>query len=208
MEEIILESMQLKKDVCAILGKLDNEKIYSYELSQIDNIRFNKYNFLGNENVYYFQDIQCFQNLKSIRFNQFDISNEIIEMINNCKTLESLTFNHCDFKAENDIVLNIESIYITHSNINNLINFKKCNNINSIKIIECGEIDIKLAKCLRGLKEIEIYNSKIVNANEFNNFNNLQELKLDGTVVDNFGFVDNLDNKIKYQHNERFYLIP
>lgn len=207
VEKIVLKSEQLKKDIYAMLKKDDSEELYKYELKEIKKITLRKYNFLEEENAYYFNEIELFENLESISFNQFNISQEIVECINKCRSLKSVTFNHCKFEAEDEVVLDIESLYLTFSDINDLVNFKNCDKIENIEIIECGEIDIKEAKVLNGIKKIEIYNCKITNAMEFVSLEGLEVLKLDGSILDE-DIENSIKDNIQYQHKEKFYLIP
>lgn len=207
VEKILLKSEQLKKDIYAMLKKDDSEELYKYELKEIKKITLRKYNFLEEENAYYFNEIELFENLESISFNQFNISQEIVECINKCRSLKSVTFNHCKFEVEDEVVLDIESLYLTFSDINDLVNFKNCDKIKNIEIIECGEIDIKEAKVLNGIKKIEIYNSKITNAMEFVSVEGLEVLKLDGSILDE-DIENSIKDNIQYQHKEKFYLIP
>ena len=74
VEEIVLKSEQLKKDIYAMLKKDYDEELYKYELKAIKKITLRKYNFLEQENTYYFHEIELFENLESISFNQFNIS--------------------------------------------------------------------------------------------------------------------------------------
>lgn len=207
VEEIVLKSEQLKKDIYAMLKKDYDEELYKYELKAIKKITLRKYNFLEQENTYYFQEIELFENLESISFSQFNISKEIIECVNKCKSLKSITFNHCKFDVEDEINLDIESLYLTYSDINNMVNFKDCDKIKNIEIIECGEIDVKEAQVLSGIKKIEIYNSKIVNAMDLVSVEGLEVLKLDGSILDE-EIENSLKDNIQYSHKEKFYLIP
>lgn len=205
MNNIIFKSEVIKEYVYNEINK-DINKIVEQDLDSITQFKLSYKDYKGNRNKYYFEDLEYFKKLKVCNFEGFPITEEIIDILNKLESLEMIIFSHCKFETDSQISSKLNKIILTYSKINNLRNFKNCKKLNKIEIIECGEINIKELIFFSELKELHIYNSKVKNSTMINSLEKLEELKLDGSLVDSPNFVQELNKKINYTYSKKYYL--
>lgn len=202
-----IKSKDIRRYVYLKLGKKETEEVNNEELNKITFLNLNYKNFKDEINEYDFNDLKQFKNLKELTLNGFEITEEMISNINQIDNLEILVINHCSFVTNKELINNLRRLVLTYTKINNLTNFKKCSDLESIEFIDCENVDIDNLIELKRLKEILVYNSEISNALELRNFDKLRILKIDGSKLDYENLESVISSDIEFSHEERFYLI-
>lgn len=98
----MIESRKLTEILQNILRK---EGIKENDLKKVENISLNKKMLNGKENDIELKEIEKIPNLKTITISNFEIDNQILEIINNHKKLKTLNLDGSKF--EKDIINNI-----------------------------------------------------------------------------------------------------
>ena len=150
----------------------------SKELEKVEELVINNLDYSLEQAPFYPNELTYFTNLKKCTFMNFEITDEIINILNNLK-LQVLTLDNCT--CITDVKLNAEKIIIEVSRVNlETINSK------DLTLIECGKIDIN-----KNTKKLTILNCNIKNATQ------LKQLKcqLIGCALDDTT-ITNLENII------------
>lgn len=206
MEGIEIKNEIIRDKIYLNLKKNFSEILTEEELKDFDSITLNAKDFKQNEIIYEEEDYKVLKYINSIALNGFIIDDQIIKNLNYLKDLSSIIFNHCIFENNTLIESNIESLWITYSNVKNLKLFQNFERIKKMTFIEVGEIDIKEIINIKNIEELAICNSFIKNSIMINDFKNLKELKLDGSLVDEKNFLELLNKDIKLSYKEKYFV--
>ena len=206
MEGIEIKNEIIRDKIYLNLKKNFSEILTEEELKDFDSITLNAQDFKQNEIIYEEEDYKVLKYINSIALNGFIIDDQIIKNLNYLKDLSSIIFNHCIFENNTLIESNIESLWITYSNVKNLKLFQNFERIKKMTFIEVGEIDIKEIINIKNIEELAICNSFIKNSIMINDFKNLKELKLDGSLVDEKNFLELLNKDIKLSYKEKYFV--
>lgn len=101
-------------------------------------------------------EIAKLKNLKSVSLKFFEITDEVVQAINQVQYLETIEFSMCIFK--NKEVLN--------------------KNIKSVIIVNCQDFKIDMLNANTILEELQLVHSGIVDMVDISNFKNLKYLKI------------------------------
>lgn len=132
---------EIKKIVCELLNKKDNENIYLEEIKKIEKLSINPRVFNNPVIEVDISDLYIFTNLKSLYIRDMIITNTEIEVLNTLQLLNYIQMNSCDF-------------YKT----------KKCfyiENLNNISLVACSDIDMRNFQYLSKLKSLKLISSNV-----------------------------------------------
>ena len=175
------------------------KEIISDSTSIVFNSNYKDYNILNTK-----------PEIKSIVINNQKMNANDLDIISKQQNVKMIDFNFCSF-ACNDIKFSthLNHLIFAYTGIDfRLINHLE--HLNELEIVNDEEdkieIDIKDLLKFNNLKTLRIYNSRIKNAKEINKFQNLNELFLDGSMVDmkNLTEILNKTIKISYKNNYLF----
>ena len=144
--------------------------------------------------------------IDTIIINNQRINSKDIDLINQQKNIRTINFNFCsiDSVAFSPQLTHLIFAYssIDFSLLNALENLLELEIVND----EEDEIEINTNDLLKfkNLEIIRIYNSRIRNAEKFNNFRNLKELYLDGSLVDTKHFFQKINKSIKISYRNTY----
>ena len=99
----------------------------------------------------------------------------------------------------------IERLVVSHTKINDFINFKNCDTIKEIKVVADEKVDLNVFKNFKNLEKLEIYNSNIINSESIMDLKALKEIWLDGSVVDTPNFKKDLFPKIDFYYKPEYH---
>lgn len=163
------------------------------ELDKVDLLVINSYNYSFETIELYPEELKFFRNLKKCVFLNFEITNEIIDSLNQIK-LKELSFDNCNCLYDNDLY--VEKLYIETSNID----LSKVKDLKKLRILEGDTIDIS---DIQGdsLEELILLNSNIINSNLLSLYKNCK-IEIIGCTLDDQS-ITSLDN-IKYNPNKYY----
>lgn len=185
----MIESRKLTEILQNILRK---EEITENDLKKVENISLNKKMLNGKENDIELKEIEKIPNLKTITISNFEIDNQILEIINNHKKLKILQFSRCEFKEILPINKNIKYIVIDKCQ-----NFK-CDLINNNEIVRIIDAKVELSgkENLKQTKELYLQNCEIKNSIKLCEYQKLKTLNLDGSKFEK-DIINNINKNIK-----------
>ncbi len=205
MRNIFIKSKSIRENVYDTLVKEYDEKLSNEEALEIKRLYINSKDGLDIENDIFFSDLELLPNVESLTLARFRLNKEIIEEVEKCNSLKELVIKGCIIPKNLNINLKIERLVISHTKINDFVNFKNCEDITEIKVIEDEKVDLNAFKQFKKLKKLEIYNSNIINADNIMDLKALKEIWLDGSVVDTPNFKKDLFPKIDFYYKPEYH---
>lgn len=205
MRNIFIKSKSIRENVYDTLVKEYDEKLSNEEALEIKRLYINSKDGLDIENDIFFSDLELLPNVESLTLARFRLNKEIIEEVEKCNSLKELVIKGCIIPKNLNINLKIERLVISHTKINDFVNFKNCEDITEIKVLEDEKVDLNAFKQFKKLKKLEIYNSNIINADNIMDLKALKEIWLDGSVVDTPNFKKDLFPKIDFYYKPEYH---
>lgn len=179
---------------------LDKEEISENDLKKINDLTLNKKKLNGLENDIELTELKYFSNLKTLMIANFKVDAQIIEIINNQKSLLAVQFSRCEF--ENIIPVNQNIKYLIVDGCQNF-NYNLINNNETIKII--GEkIEISSPNNLNKTKELFLQNCDVEKSENLCYCQNLNSLNLDGSKFEE-GIRKKLNKNIQISYKEQYH---
>jgi len=205
----LFNNNEIRKIICNILGKNQNEVIYKEELRTIETLSINPRLFTTPSKTVNLSDLRIFNNLKNLYIRDMEIRDIEIECINTLPFLEYIQMNNCDFfKIKN--ILNVKNI----SNVSLIgcsnIDFKVLSelyNLKYLKVIGCSVKSYKGIENFYNLEELCFNNINKVDLSRTLNLNNLKYINLDGSTLKRERHKIILSNHVKVSHFEEFCLV-
>ncbi len=146
--------------------------------------------------------------IREIIINNLEVTSDDLNVINRHGKIEIINFNFCNIVDDNiSFVAPLNQLILAYTtvdlnSINGLYSLKELEIVNDEE--DEVEIDINELLKFKNLETLRIYNSKVINAKELNSFQNLKELYLDGSIVDEKDLASILGDSISISHNEEY----
>lgn len=150
MNEKILDKNLLR----IIKIKMSTENIN--DIDSIEDISIQDMNLAQKKLNIDLTEIVKLKNLKSLSLKFFEITDEIVEAINQLKSLEIVEFSMCSFKTKKELNKNLKSIVVYN----------------------CKEFDVNIIRNNVVLEELQIIHSGMIDIADISLFKNLRYLKL------------------------------
>jgi len=194
--------------VCGLLGKRENEIVYTEELNQIDRLNINPRIFKIPSLHVDLGDLYLFKNLKSLYIRDMYITDYHIQCLNQVPSLDYLQMNKC--KMENVTIPlylpKLEGLSLVSTYGIDMKFFKDLPNLKILKVINNAILKYKGLENLQSLQEIYFQNNERVDLKNLLKINNLKLLNLDGSTVKKEKYEIILRERIKVEH-ARQYLV-
>lgn len=200
------KSNEIRIIVCGLLGKTENEPIYTEELAQIDRLNINPRIF-KNPNLYVdLGDLYLFKNLKSLYIRDMYITDYNIQCLNQVPSLKYLQMNKCKFEnVTMPLYLPmLEGLSLISTYGIDMKFFKDLSNLKILKVINNAILKYKGIENLQGLHEIYFQNNVNVDLKNLLKINNLKKLNLDGSTVKKEKYEMILKERIKVEHASQY----
>ena len=123
-------------------------------------------------------EIKKLKNLKSLSLKFFEITDDIIEAINELKYVEYIDFATCIFKTKKMLLGNLKSIIIDNCQNFTIKMFEKYSVIEELQIIHSGIINISDLSEFQSLKYLKIAYCSAISIPRINILENLEQLYL------------------------------
>lgn len=156
--------------------KLCTEEINNLE--QIEEICVQDINLMEKKLNIDLKEISKLKNLKRLSLKFFDITDEVVDVLNNLEYLEEIEFDICNFKTEknmSDKILYL-SVYNCTEFKNKIIN--NCKNLLELEIVHSGLININELREFSNLKFLRLSDCNVISLEKINLFKELEELYL------------------------------
>ena len=202
----MIKTNEIDKYIHNILLKRNNEELTNEDLDKVKKIVLSGQNFDGEKIICDFNDFIYLKNLESCTLEFFDITDEIISILESLKNLNTLTLNHCKFVVNEIKNASISTLIISHVDTSNVPKLIECGNLETIQFISTGIVDITNFTELKSLKNVYIYNSETKNFSTIKELPNLERLGLDGTKIDDEHVLDEISTSVDVHKSENYLL--
>lgn len=190
------------------------------DIEEIEDLSIQDVNLMQNKIYIDLIEIKKLINLKSVSLKFFEITNDIIEALNQLEYLEHIEFSMCIFKDINIVLRNIKSIIIyncqdfsidmlkenttieelqiIHSGIINISDLSKFKGLKYLKIAHCSAISIPNIRILESLEQLYLNHLEIPYDIDISKMKNLKLVSLSGSNVPNREkYIEKLSNQNK-----------
>ena len=192
----MIKSTKLLSIVKDILNK---DNIQENNFLEIEDLTLNKKLLNGKENDINLKELKYFPKLKTLTIINFDINQEILNIINEKKLLWAIQFSKCNFKKIEPISKNVK--YLIIDECENL-DLKLINDNETIKII--GEnLDLKLLNAYK-TKQLYLQDCNIKNSEKILEYTNLENINLDGSKF-NKDILEKIRKDIQISCKNKYY---
>jgi len=184
---------------------IKNNEIEMDDIIKLEKININGLNYKLEKAVFVPKELSYLKGIKECSFNNFTITNEILENLNKLEKLNVLQFDFSQSKTDKTINNKISSIYLDCSDFA-LLNM--CNNTDYMETIflkNAGEVDINSICKYKNLKKLFLLNSDVKNIELLEKLSNLSYLKIIGSKIENTEIIEKLRKKIKVVYSEEEY---
>lgn len=157
------------------------------ELSSIESLTLNS-KIMG---IYFFEfnfeELKYLTSLREITFNNIDINETTIDILNNLSFLENVKFNSCSFAKEPKLS-NIEELSITKGNLMDFSFISSLSNLKSLSLVNVKLDKLNFVNRLDELEMLELSGSTLPLTIHLDK-TNIKELYLDETNISEFNSV-------------------
>lgn len=201
----MINSIEIDKYIHELLIKPYTEGLNENDLQKVKTIVLSKYNIKNEIVEYDYSDLSKLVNLEKCSIEFLDITDELINNLNQLENLKTIVINSCKIKSIEKIKNNIGKIIIKNSS-EDFFTLFDIPNVETIEIIGFEKIDISILSGYTRLKQLYIYNSNIMSFKQILNMTSLNTLKLDGSKIDDESIIDRISKNIFVQRKNEFLL--
>lgn len=203
------KSNEMRKIICRILEKEETEYIYLEELKEITKLAVNPRLFVRPTLQVDIGDLYLLENLETLYLRDMDITDYQIQCLNQVPSLKNIQMNKCKFENLNNALYleNLETlVLVTCYNIN-MKYFKELKNLKNLKIIRSSIRSYKKFEELQSLEKIYLQDIDKIDLKNLLKINGLKFLNLDGSSVKNKKYESILKERIKLEHSNKYIIL-
>ena len=128
-------------------------------------------------------EIYKIKNLKKITLKFFEITDEVIDVINKLEFLEIIEFSTCLFKTNKMLFGSLKTIFIYNCEIFNIDIISRCELLEEFLVIHSGVIDINKLTKYKNLRFIKLAHCNVIGFSNLSKLTNLEELYLNSINI-------------------------
>ena len=128
-------------------------------------------------------EIYKIKNLKKITLKFFEITDEVIDVINKLEFLETIEFSTCLFKTNKMLSGSLKTIFIYNCEIFNIDIISRCELLEEFLVIHSGVIDINKLTKYKNLRFIKLAHCNVIGFSNLSKLTNLEELYLNSINI-------------------------
>lgn len=178
-----LKEKLLEKAIQYKVGKFKQEPLNELDLEKVTELSISDTTFLGKKLNIDLSEITFLQNLESLTLQNFEITNDIVTLLNQLPKLTHLQFSTCQLKNRNLLVPpSLESLYFENTDVRTLKFFTLP------QILQITGAKYLTLRDFTDTSEIEflyLQNCRVQGISNIHKLKKLKELNLDGSLVDN-----------------------
>ena len=197
--KISIASESLANYVMFKLDKIENE----FTLKELDQINEVVIDYVNDEGIINLNELNKFQNLKSITIRNGFIENDDYKIFLSMKKLFKLTFDKCEFENA-DLIgsINLKVLELIACKINDYSFIRLLNNLEELTILN-GNVEMNSINRLKKLKFLRLSYSYIIENAELD-IPDIKILYIDNTNIKKLEFIKKLSNleKIIIDNNQ------
>lgn len=199
------ESKELKRLIAMKTGKIDFEAVSEEDIVRIRDISLNSFLMNGQSSGIDLNILKYFLSLERVRISNFEITNEVLDMLSKLECLDTIEIVGCTFKDVDFSSLNGKIKRISFTKCDDLpFTYPDVADINIVK----SNIDFKNIN-FGNVQTVFIQNSTIKNVSDLNEYSEIRKVNLDGTILyDSNGDVVKdikVGDKTSYTHEEEVF---
>lgn len=201
----MIKSKEIDKYIHELLIKPYTIELNEEDLKKVKRIVLSKYNIKNEIVEYDYSDLSKLTNLEKCSIEFLDITDELINNLNQLENLKTIEINSCKIKSVDIIKNNIEKIMLQKVD-NHFFTIFDTLNVETIEIIDFKEIDLAMLSQYVYLKNLYIYNSNIINFKQVLQMKSIETLKLDGSKIDDEEVLEKISKNVAVQRKDEFLL--
>lgn len=147
-------------------------------IEEIEDISIQDINLMQNKLNIDLTEIVKLENLKNVSLKFFEITDEIIDAINELKHLETIEFLMCTFKTKKTLSSQLKSVVIYNCKDFEIGILGGNTNLEQLQLINSGMIDINKITEFKKLKFLKIAHCNAVSIPNINILENLEQIYL------------------------------
>ena len=152
-------------------------------IEDIEDICIQDINLMKNRLNIDLKEIVKLKNLKHISLKFFEISDEIIEKINQLEFLETIEFSMCIFRNKNKLSENLKSVIVYNCQDFNISMLSKSTALEELQIIHSGVVDVVSLNIFKNLKYLKISHCNVISIPHIAILENLEKLYLNNLEI-------------------------
>ena len=201
---MLIKSENIKKYIENNLD-IENNEIEMDDIIKLEKININGLNYKLEKAVFVPEELSYLKGISECSFNNFTITNEILENLNKLEKLNVLQFDFCQSEADKTINNKISSIYINCSDFKLLSMCENAEYMETIFLKNIEEVDINSICKYKNLKKLFLLNSNVKNIELLEKLPNLSYLKIIGSKIENTEIIEKISKKIEVVYSEEEY---
>ena len=171
------------------------------DLKLVKELNLSNKTFSGKSKNINLDFLRFTNNLEKISIQHFDISNNVIDILNSLNNLYSIEFSFCKFNFKNNLEnKKLQSIYINCCSVKDYSKIKLTRNFT---IIGENKLNLKILENKSNVENLSLNNCNINNFKYIKDFYNLKLLNLDGSIFDEKK-LQNLNRNVEISNLERY----
>lgn len=147
-------------------------------IEEIEDISIQDINLMQNKLNIDLTEIVKLKNLKSISLKFFDITDEIIEAINQLNAMENIEFSMCRFKTKKKLSRNIKSVIIYNCQDFELDIVNENINLEELQLVHSGMMDVAKLSIFKNIKYLKLSDCSVISIPKISGLENLEKLYL------------------------------
>lgn len=177
------------------------------DIKQIEDICIQDINLMQKRLNIDLTELVKMKNLRNLSLKFFEITDEVVDTINQLEFLEEIEFSMCVFKTKKELLSklkkvivynsqnfdfgilnnnpNLEELQLVHSGMVDITQLNIFDNIKYLKLSYCNVISIPKISLLRNLEQLYLNNMEILYDIDITNIPYLRFISLNGSKVQN-----------------------
>ena len=181
------------------------------DIEEVEDISIQNINLMQNRLNIDLTEIVKLKKLRNLSLKFFEITDEVIETINQLEHIKRLEFSMCIFKNKIELSEKVQSVIIYNCQDFNINMLNKNASLEELQIIHSGIVDISNIKKFKKVKYLKIAHCNVISIPGITALENLEQLYLnhieipydiDISKMQNLKFISlsgsNVSNKEKY----------
>lgn len=200
-----IENETLRKYIQYKTSNYGKEDFLEEDLAKIKDVSLNQKNFTEELQEIDLSELSKIPNLEILSLQNFEINNQAIDKLKNCKNLKTLQLEVCYFDPNVELnIQQLENIIIKYCKIED---WRKIPLIKNVTIESGEKIDLEDLTNYEKVAELRLNNLEVHNFKKILEYKNLNKLNLDGSKVDDESVMEILKSNVEISHRDNAYPI-